>query len=135
MKQFRKIQEETSSAADAENIEDAIDFVDNSGQTALRRLLDCRVRSEGISVLVKECADASLVDNKGRTAKKVATKKGYDDLSKVLRKAEKESEKPEEKMGKLQVGQRVCGLRRQTHRRRVQSDARGWRRETNVIQR
>jgi len=102
LKQFRKIQEETSSAADAENIEDAIDFVDNSGQTALHVAAGAGYE-DAVSVLVKECADASLVDNKGRTARKVATKKGYDDLSKVLRKAEKESESRKEKMDKLQV--------------------------------
>ena len=104
LKQFRKIQEEMSSTADTRSsrFEDAIDFVDNSGQTALHVAAGAGYE-DAVSVLVKAGADASLVDNKGRTPKKVASKKGYEDLSKVLRKAEKESESRKEKMGNLQI--------------------------------
>ena len=104
LKQFRKIQEEMSSTADTQSsrFEDAIDFVDNSGQTALHVAAGAGYE-DAVSVLVKAGADASLVDNKGRTPKKVASKKGYEDLSKVLRKAEKESESRKEKMGNMQI--------------------------------
>ena len=104
LKQFRRIQEEMSSTADTQSsrFDDAIDFVDSSGQTALHVAAGAGYE-DAVSILVKTGADASMVDNKGRTPKKVAAKKGYDDLSKVLRKAEKESESRREKMGNLQI--------------------------------
>ena len=93
-----------SSTADTQSsrFDDAIDFVDSSGQTALHVAAGAGYE-DAVSILVKTGADASFVDNKGRTPKKVAAKKGYDDLSKVLRKAEKESESRREKMGNLQI--------------------------------
>ena len=96
LKQFRRIQEEMSSTADTQSsrFDDAIDFVDSSGQTALHVAAGAGYE-DAVSILVKAGADASLVDNKGRTPKKLPRRKATTTYPKSCEKRKKRAKAEE----------------------------------------